>query len=227
MDNLQPVLWIAIHRESLKNLCNKLWKGAHDLAWEEFSPKPITIHLPKVHSQAITSPQTLTYFRGNNGIRFESKFSAFDKSVLSLCPKQYLPLIKALAWFWADESLHRYQWALARHCYQTQCPRAGFILTPRTPTPAPTLGEEWTPQMSSGTKIRASVIILPSSWWYCWFFDAGFCNFLMNLKKEILKMHWWKSEKFPQKLCNRKKKKIPWVWSLHKHSHMLGLLQLN
>lgn len=55
----------------------------------EIFPKPNAIHLPKVHSQAITSPQTLTYFRGNNGIRFESKFSAFDKSVLSLCPGQY------------------------------------------------------------------------------------------------------------------------------------------
>lgn len=151
MDNLQPlVLWIAIPREFLKNLCNKLWKQAHDSSWEKFFPKPSTILLPQVHSQAITSPQTLTYFRGNNGIRFESKFSAFDKSVLSLCPGQYLPLIKALSWFWADESLHRYQRALGRHCYQTQCPQAGFALTPHAPTPVLTLEEEWTPKMSPG-----------------------------------------------------------------------------
>lgn len=149
MDNLQPlVLWISTHREFLKNLCNKLWKQAHDLAWERFFPKPNAIHLPKVHSQAISSPRPLTYFRGNNGIRFESKFSAFDKSVLSLCPGQYLPLIKAVSWFWAHESLHRYQWALARLCYQTQCPQAGFVLTPWAPTPVLTLEEEWTPKMS-------------------------------------------------------------------------------
>lgn len=55
--------------------------------------------------------------------------------LISLCshfaPGNTVPLIKALSWFWADESLHRLQWGLGRLCYLTQCPRAGFILTPR------------------------------------------------------------------------------------------------
>lgn len=126
----------------------------------EIFPKPNTIHLPKVHSQAITSPQTLTYFRGNNGIRFESKFSAFDNLCSHFAPGNILPLIKALFWFGADESLHKYQRALTRQCYQTYVPQLQSWHWRRNEPPK-------CPQELPGY-IRASVLkILPSSWWYC------------------------------------------------------------